>query len=112
LAYLSLNPYYLTAPEVEVNHGYCDFFLMPDRIRIPGIEHSYIIELKYISSGDTETKAEAEWQEAVTQIDRYMLAPNVRILSRGTTLHGIILQIKGSELHRTEEVATIDFTKE
>jgi hypothetical protein len=112
LAYLSLNPYYLTAPEVEVNHGYCDFFLMPDRIRIPGIEHSYIIELKYISSGDTETKAKAEWQEAVTQIDRYMLAPNVRILSRGTTLHGIILQIKGSELHRTEEVATIDFTKE
>ena len=28
-AYLGLNPYYLTAPEVELNHGYCDFFLMP-----------------------------------------------------------------------------------
>jgi hypothetical protein len=112
LAYLSLNPYYLTAPEVEVNHGYCDFFLMPDMVRVPGIAHSYIIELKYISSGDTETKAEAEWKEAVSQIDRYMQAPNVRLLSKGTTLHGIVLQIKGSELHRTEEVATIDFTNE
>ena len=30
LAYLSLNSYYLTAPEVELNHGFCDFFLLPD----------------------------------------------------------------------------------
>ncbi len=112
LAYLSLNPYYLTAPEVEVNHGYCDFFLMPNMVRIPNIAHSYIIELKYVSSGDTGAKAESEWQEAVGQITKYMQAPNVRLLSKGTTLHGIVLQIKGTELHRTEEVATIDFTKE
>ena len=29
LAYLSLNDYYITAPEVELNHGYFDFFLLP-----------------------------------------------------------------------------------
>jgi hypothetical protein len=109
LAYLSLNPYYLTCPEVEVNHGYCDFFLMPDMARVPNIAHSYIIELKYISSGETEAKAGTQWQEAIVQIKQYMQAPNVRLLSKGTTLHGLILQIKGTELHRAEEVSTMDF---
>ncbi len=112
LAYLSLNPYYLTAPEVEVNHGYCDFFLMPDMVRVPSMAHSYIIELKYLSSSDTDAKAEAQWQEAVEQIHRYVQAPNVRLLCKHTKLHGIILQIKGTELYRTEEVVGVDFTNE
>ena len=29
MAYLNLNDYYITAPELELNHGYCDFFLLP-----------------------------------------------------------------------------------
>ena len=28
MAYLNLNDYYITAPELELNHGYCDFFLI------------------------------------------------------------------------------------
>ena len=31
MAYLNLNNYYYTAPELELNHGYCDFFLLPRR---------------------------------------------------------------------------------
>jgi hypothetical protein len=112
LAYLSLNPYYLTAPEVEVNHGYCDFFLMPEKVKIPSMMHSYIIELKYLPSNETEAKAEAQWQEAVEQIHRYMQAPKVHLLSKGTVLHGIVLQVKGTELYRTEEVEQLDFTQE
>jgi hypothetical protein len=111
LAYLSLNPYYLTAPEVEVNHGYCDFFLMPEKAKIPSIAHSYIIELKYLPSSETDAKAETQWQEAVAQIHNYIQAPKVHLLSRGTTLHAIVLQIKGAELYRTEEVASLDFTE-
>ena len=30
MAYLNLNTYYYTAPELELSHGYCDFFLLPD----------------------------------------------------------------------------------
>ena len=30
MAYLNLNNYYYTAPELELNHGYCDFFLLPN----------------------------------------------------------------------------------
>jgi hypothetical protein len=108
LAYLSLNPYYLTAPEVEVNHGYCDFFLMPEKVKIPSMMHSYIIELKYLPSSETDAKAKAQWQEAVEQIHRYMQAPKVHLLSKGTVLHGIVLQVKGTELYRTEEVELLD----
>jgi hypothetical protein len=43
-AYLSINAYYLTMPEVELNHGFCDMFLMPDLQRYPEVEHSYILE--------------------------------------------------------------------
>ena len=39
-AYLSVNAYYLTAPEVELNHGYCDLFLMPDLLHYE-VNHSY-----------------------------------------------------------------------
>ena len=68
-AYLSVNAYYLTAPEVELNHGYCDLFLMPDLLHYD-VKHSYIVELKYLSSKDSSAKAEAQWQEAVDQIKR------------------------------------------
>jgi hypothetical protein len=109
LANLILTPYYLTAPEVEVNYGYCDFFLMPNFEKKPNIAHSYIIELKYLSSTDTDAKAAAQWQEAVAQLHQYVQAPKVRLLSSGTTLHGIVLQIKGTELLRTEEVVSMNF---
>jgi hypothetical protein len=111
MAYLSLSSYYLTEPEVEVNHGYCDFFLMPDFTKNPNITHSYIIELKYLSVNDNETKAESQWQEAATQICQYAQAAKVRILCKGTQLHGLVIQIKGSELYRTEEIVCLDFTK-
>ena len=66
-AYLSVNAYYLTAPEVELNHGYCDLFLMPDLLHYE-VNHSYIIELKYLSEKDSDAKAEIQWEEAVEQI--------------------------------------------
>lgn len=102
-AYLSTNAYYLIAPEVELNHGYCDLFLMPDLERY-AVKHSYIIELKYLSAKDSETKAEAQWQEAVGQIKRYATGPRVLQLVRGTELHLIIMQFRGCELVRMEEV--------
>ena len=81
-AYLSLNTYYLTAPEVELNHGYCDFFLMPDLARWPMVKHSYILELKYLSISDTEEKAEKQWVEAVEQIKQYGQGKKVQLLTR------------------------------
>ena len=111
MAYLSLNNYYYTAPELELNHGYCDFFLLPDLTHYP-TKHSYIIELKVLSKAEfnamskdgKHTKAELQWQEAVEQIQKYAAAPRVEALRQGTTLHKIIMQFEGWELKNMKEV--------
>ncbi len=106
-AYLSVNSYYLIAPEVELNHGYCDLFLMPDLLRYD-VRHSYILELKYLSSKDTGAKAETQWQEAVEQIKGYAASPKVRQLVQGTELHCIVMQFRGWELERMEETGILN----
>ena len=103
-ALLNLNPYYLTAPEVELNHGFCDFFLMPDQMRYPMIEHSYILELKYLKTEATEAEAQRQWDEAVAQIRQYGQGPKVQLMKQQTTLHLIVVQIRGYELQKMEEV--------
>ena len=103
-ALLTLNPYYLTCPEVELNHGYCDFFLMPDLSRYPDIRHSYIIELKYLPMTATDAEAEKQWNEAEEQIRGYAKGKVVRQMTQGTELHLIIAQIKGYDLLRLDSV--------
>ena len=117
MAYLNLNAYYYTAPELELSHGYCDFFLLPDLTHY-ATKHSYILELKVLSKkefddeakdarredGTPMTKAEKQWAEAVEQINGYAKAPRVEALRQGTQLHKIIMQFKGWELARMEEV--------
>ena len=103
MAYLNLNNYYYTAPELELNHGYCDFFLLPDLTHY-ATRHSYILELKVLPKKDFDAKGEAQWAEAVEQIERYAAAPRVEALRQGTTLHKIIMQFAGGELMRMEEV--------
>ena len=92
------------APEVELNHGYCDFFLMPDKLRQPDIAHSYIIELKYLKAEATDADAKSQWQEADVQIRQYSQGGRVALLSRDTQLHLIVIQFRGSKLLRLDEV--------
>ena len=103
-AYLALNPYYLTAPEMELSHGYCDFFLMPDLNRYPMIGHSYILELKYLKQSDDDSIALDQWKKAVEQIRLYSQAPMVRTLIKSTVLHLLVVQIKGYNMVRAEEI--------
>ena len=103
-AYLSVNAYYLTMPEVELNHGFCDMFLMPDLQRYAEVAHSYILELKYLPKEKYDTQGTAQWQEAVEQIHGYAAGPKVRQLCQGTQLHCIVIQFCGWELVRMEEV--------
>ena len=104
LAYLSLNDYYITAPEVELDHGYCDFFLLPNMTHYQAA-HSYILELKYLSKSDySDDRAEQQWAEAVKQINGYAAAPRVEALRQGTQMHKIIMQFCGWDLVRMEEV--------
>ena len=114
MAYFSLNNYYYTAPELELNHGYCDFFLLPNLTHYP-TKHSYIIELKVLSKKEFDTltedgkmtKGAKQWLDAEEQIKQYAKAPRVEALRQGTTLHKIIMQFKGWELSRIDEVNEI-----
>ena len=110
MAYLSLNNYYYTAPELELSHGYCDFFLLPDLTHYP-TKHSYILELKLVprkekgmSKAAHEELTAKQWDDAVEQIKAYAEAPRVEALRQGTQLHRIIMQFDGWKLHRMDEV--------
>lgn len=104
MAYLSLCNYYIIAPELELQHGYCDFFLLPNMTHYQAA-HSYILELKYLSKSDySDEKSNAQWNEAVEQIKGYAIAPRVEALRQGTQLHKIIIQFCGWDAVRMEEI--------
>ena len=103
-AYLTMTNYYLIAPELELSHGYCDFFLLPDLRRYPMVAHSYILELKYLKQDATAEEAEAQWAEATAQITRYAQDEKLRLLCGTTQLHLIVAQYRGYQLVKLEEV--------
>lgn len=110
MAYLNLNAYYMTAPELELNHGYCDFFLLPDLTHYAS-KHCYILELKLIPKKEKGMSQETyvaaiqqQWDAAEVQIKHYAEAPRVEALRQGTQLHKIIMQFDGWKLYRMDEV--------
>ena len=110
MAYLNLNAYYMTAPELELNHGYCDFFLLPDLTHY-ATKHSYILELKLLPKREKGMSQEAyeaaikrQWDDAEVQIKHYAEAQRVEALRQGTQLHKIIMQFDGWKLFRMDEV--------
>ena len=103
-AYLTLTNYYLVAPEMEFSHGYCDFFLLPNYTVYPMVAHSYILELKYLKTDTTEAEAVQQWTEAVAQIKTYAADRKLQTMLHGTQLHLIVVQIKGYDVVKIEEI--------
>ncbi len=112
MAYLNLNDYYITAPELELNHGYCDFFLLPDLTHYAS-QHSYILELKVLSKKDfsaivegafTEdgkpmTKAEKQWREALDQIHQYAELQGLRLCAKEQNSISSSCSLRGGNLN-------------
>ena len=105
-AYLALASYYLVEPELEMNYGYCDFFLLPDKKRYPDIRHSYILELKYAGRTTTDTELETQAEEGRRQLLQYSKDKIALQLAQDTTLHLILLQFRGWDLVKCEEIAS------
>ena len=103
-AYLTMAGYYLIAPELELSHGYCDFFLLPDLGRYPMVAHSYILELKYLKQDATPEEAGTQWQEAEAQIRRYTQDAKLRLLCGPTQLHLVVAQFRGYQMEKIAEV--------
>lgn len=106
-AYLTLTNYYQVAPEMEFSHGYYDFFLLPNYLTYPMVAHSYILELKYLKTDATEAEAAKQWEGAVEQIKGYAADKKLQSMLHGTQLHAIVIQIKGYDLVRFDEVPTV-----
>ena len=102
MAYLSLCPYYLMCPEIELNHGYCDIFLMPDR-RFDDVKHSYIVEFKYVNTNSSAQDVLNKFDEATAQLSTYAADAKIQNMTAGTTLHKMVMVFKGLDLTKCEE---------
>ena len=97
--------FYLMAPEMELSRGFCDFCLFPERYRSADVPHSYLVELKFSKADASAAELDAKRREALDQLAKYRADKSVPALARGTTLHQIVFQFKGTELVRLEQIA-------
>ncbi len=102
-AYLNLSGLFIAHPEVEMNHGYCDFFLLADTKKYPSLKHSFIIEVKYLRAEATDGEAQAQWEAAQRQVKSYADDKTVKALTADSHLHCIVIQFRGGKLLRMEE---------
>lgn len=66
-----MNSLYLVEPEIELNYGYSDFLMLPDKARYADIAHSYIMELKYVQPTALDAEVEGKSREAEEQLKKY-----------------------------------------
>ena len=104
MAYLNLSRLFVIRPELEFKHGYCDFFLLADTKKFPVLQHSYVVELKYLKADAAENEAKTQWHEAEEQVRKYMSDESLKRMTAGTQQHGIILQFQNGKLFNMGEV--------
>lgn len=102
-AYLNHSGYYYIIQEMELNGGYCDLTMIPDLTRFPEVAHAYLLELKYLKSGDTDEEGMKALEEAKAQLDQYTQDTRLPKLMSGKPIHKIAIIYKGNDLWRVEE---------
>ena len=98
LALTSLCCYYRPISELDNQNGYADIFLRPRCEIYKDMEHSYIIELKYLKSQATEAEVKAAAKQAEAQLCRYADTVNVNDNIGHTTLHKVYVVYSGVEM--------------
>lgn len=66
--------------------------------------HSYIVELKYAKSKDTDAHIQQLFKEAEAQVNRYAQSEVVTSAVKTTQLHKIVVIYRGTEMVVCEEV--------
>ena len=102
-AYLNHSGYYYIIQEMELNGGYCDLTMIPDLTRFPEVAHAYLLELKYLKSGDTDEEGMKALEAAKAQLDQYTQDTRLPKLMSGKPIHKIAIIYKGNDLWRVEE---------
>ena len=83
--------------------GYADIYLQPMLGIYPDLEHSYVLELKYLSSKATDAEVSAARETAIGQLTRYARSVAVERTIGHTQLHRLILVWRGMDLAVAEE---------
>ena len=104
LALTSQNSFYRPISELDNQNGYADIFLRPLHEIYQDLEHSYIIELKYLRSHATEAVVKAAVEQAKAQICRYADTLNVHDHIAHTRLHKVYVVYRGVEMVACDEV--------
>lgn len=104
LAYLGFTDYFIVHSEKELNKGYADIVMEPFLAHYEGIKYSYIIEIKYIKTSDSEKPGERKKKverlrlEAEAQLNEYTSDEKFRKSIGNTELIKLVLIFCGPEL--------------
>ena len=104
LAMTCQNQYYRPISEKDTQEGYADIFLCPLLDLYSDMLHSYIVELKYAKSRDTDAHIEQLRLDATDQVRRYAQSEVVTSAVKTTQLHKIVVIYRGTEMVGSEEV--------
>ena len=104
LALTSLCCYYRPISELDNQNGYADVFLRPRCEVFADMQHSYIIELKYLKSQASEAEVNAAIEQAKAQVCRYAETVNVNDNIGHTQLHKVYVVYRGVEMVACDEV--------
>lgn len=102
-AYLNHSGYYYIIQEMELNGGYCDLTMIPDLTRFPEVAHAYLLELKYLKTGDTDAEGNKALEEARAQLEQYAQDARLPQLMTGKPIHKVAIIYKGNELWKITE---------
>ena len=104
LALTSQCRFYRPISELDNQNGYADIFLRPLYEIFTDMEHSYIIELKYLKSQASEAEVKTAIAQAQAQVCRYADTVNVNDHIGPTRLHKVYVVYRGVEMVACEEV--------
>ncbi len=104
LAMTSQCRFYRPISELDNQGGYADIFLMPLVDIYTDMQHSYVIELKYVKSNATDEEVEAKRKDAEAQISRYAESDVVKEAVKTTTLHKLVVIYRGIDMVVCEEI--------
>ncbi len=104
LALTSQCRFYRPISELDNQNGYADVFLRPRCEIFTDMQHSYIIELKYLKSGASDAEVKAAIKKTEAQVCRYAETVNVNDNIGHTTLHKVYVIYRGVEMLACDEV--------
>ena len=104
LAMTAQNKFYRPESEKDTQGGYADIFLLPMIDIWKDMLHSYIIELKYAKSKDSDEVVARLREEAIAQANRYADTEVVKRNISTTTLHKIVVVYRGMDMVVCEEI--------